>query len=205
MRAAMFVLSLLISLTVSGLISLTASGQQVTSGPILSRWGRQGVSIWLRMDRPEAFQTRCGSDRRHPSFSRALEQTQLARDNTGWVHLQGLPANRRYFNGVATNKDDAWPGFMDQREQPIRDKLAKSVWVLPGDLHSSFAIKIADRVWGFVSGPHNSNNHWYSDEAARPANGPFQFGLRARDIRCSRVFLNDIPRQNLQHPTYCVV
>ena len=57
----------------------------------------------------------------------------------------------------------------------------------------------------FACGSHNSNNHWYSDEGARPANGPFQYGPGACDIRWSTFFLNDIPRQSLQHPTYCVV
>ena len=107
----------------------------------------------------------------------------------------------------ATNKDDAWTVFLDEREQLIRfwDELGKPVCVLTGDLHNSFAIKITDRVWEFASGPHNSNNHWYSDEGARPASGPFQYGPRACDIRWSTFFRNDIPRQNLQHPTYCVV
>ncbi len=105
------------------------------------------------------------------------------------------------------NKDDAWTVFLHEREQLINtwDGLGKPVFVLTGDLHNSFAIKITDRVWEFASGPHNSNNHWYSDEGSRPATGKFQYGPRACDIRWSTWFANDIPRENLQHPTYCVV
>jgi alkaline phosphatase D len=107
----------------------------------------------------------------------------------------------------ATNKDDAWTVFLDEREQLIRafDKLGKPVMILTGDLHNSFAIKITDRVWEFASGPHNSNNHWASDEGDRPATGPFQYGPRKCDIRWSTYFRSDIPRDQLRHPTYCVV
>ncbi len=107
----------------------------------------------------------------------------------------------------AENKDDAWTVFFDEREQLIKhfDSLGKPVFVLTGDLHNSFVIKITDRVWEFASGPHNSNNHWYTDEGDRPANGPFKYGPRECDIRWSSFFLNDIPRDQLTHPMYCVV
>lgn len=107
----------------------------------------------------------------------------------------------------ATNKDDAWTVFLDEREKLIRfwDKLGKPVFVLTGDLHNSFAIKITDRVWEFASGPHNSNNHRIKDEGNRPANGEFNSQGRKCDIRWSSYFLDDIPRDQLQHPMYCVI
>ncbi|GIW82067.1 MAG: hypothetical protein KatS3mg105_3874 [Gemmatales bacterium] len=107
----------------------------------------------------------------------------------------------------AENKDDAWTVFLDEREQLIKfwDGLGKPVFVLTGDLHNSFVIKITDRVWEFASGPHNSNNHWNTDEGNRPATGEFQYGPRKCLIRWSSYFRNDIPRENLQHPFYCVV
>ncbi|MEE3368185.1 MAG: fibronectin type III domain-containing protein [Planctomycetota bacterium] len=199
MCAAMFVLSLL--------ISLTASGQQVTYGPILGRLSHQGARTWLGTDRPGDFHVRYGTDRRRQRFSSAVEQTQLVRNNIGWVDLPGLRADTRYFYQVAISKDDAWTVFLDEREQRIqfRDKLDKSIWLLTGDLHSSFAIRITDRIRGFVSGSHNSNHHWYSDEGVGPASRPFQFGPRARDIPWSTFFLNDIPFQNSQYPTCCIV
>jgi len=107
----------------------------------------------------------------------------------------------------AHNKDDAWTVFLEERETLIRfwDSLGKPVFVLTGDLHNSFAIKITDRVWEFASGPHNSNNHWYTDEGNRPAAGRFKYGPRECEIRWSTFYLNDIPRRYLQHPVYCVV
>jgi phosphodiesterase/alkaline phosphatase D-like protein len=106
-----------------------------------------------------------------------------------------------------TNKDDAWTVFYDEREKLIDnwDKLKKPVFVLTGDLHNSFVCKITDNVWEFASGPHNSNNHWNTDEGDRPANGYFKYGPRGVDIRWSTHFRNDIPRTELHHPTYCVV
>jgi hypothetical protein len=72
-------------------------------------------------------------------------------------------------------------------------------------LHNSFVTKITDNVWEFASGPHNSNNHWASDEGGRPANGKFKHGPRECDIRWSTFYLTDIPRDQLLHPNYCVV
>ncbi len=107
----------------------------------------------------------------------------------------------------ATNKDDAWTVFLDEREQLINtwDNLDKPVMVLSGDLHNSFAIQITDNVWEFASGPHNSNNHHYTDEGNRPATGLFQYGPRACDIRWSTYYKDDIPRNQLANPVYCVV
>ena len=107
----------------------------------------------------------------------------------------------------ASNKDDAWTVFFDEREQLIEawDKLDKSVMVLSGDLHNSFVIRITDNVWEFASGPRNSNNHFFVDEGGRPMTGKFKYGPRECDIRWSTWFNNDIPRQELKHPTFCVV
>jgi len=107
----------------------------------------------------------------------------------------------------AKNKDDAWTVFLEEREELIRfwDGLGKPVSVLTGDLHNSFVVKITDNVWEFASGPHNSNNHIVSDEGGRPANGPYDSRGRKCDIRWSTAFANDIPREELLHPHYCVI
>ena len=107
----------------------------------------------------------------------------------------------------ATNKDDAWTVFFDEREKLIEhfDKLNRPVFVLTGDLHNSFVIRITDNVWEMASGPHNSNNHWASDEGDRPPNGKFKYGPREVDIRWSTYYRTDIPRDQLLYPTYCVV
>ena len=80
------------------------------------------------------------------------------------------------------------------------------MFVLTGDLHNSFAIKITDNVYEFASGPHNSINHApMKDEGGRPANGRFKYGPRACDIRWSSYAMEDIPRANRTFPHYCVV
>jgi alkaline phosphatase D len=107
----------------------------------------------------------------------------------------------------AKNKDDAWTAFLDEREQLIRfwDSLGKPVFVLTGDLHNSFAIKITDRVWEFASGPHNSQNHLAKDEGGRPENGIYDSFGRPCDIRWSSYFRDDVPREQARQPFYCVV
>ncbi|MFT5123263.1 MAG: alkaline phosphatase D [Verrucomicrobiales bacterium] len=108
----------------------------------------------------------------------------------------------------AATKDDAWTAFLDEREILIKhwEKLNKPTFVLTGDLHNSFAVKITDTIWEFASGPHNSVNHRAKeDEANRPINGPFKFGPRPCDIRWSTTGMDDIPRRNRTFPHYCVV
>ncbi len=108
---------------------------------------------------------------------------------------------------AAENKDEAWTVFLDEREKLIHfwEDLDKPVFVLTGDLHNSFAIKITDHIWEFCSGPHNSVNHRLSDEGYRPKSGIYQFDKRQMDIRWSSFILDDIPRTERLHPFYCVV
>lgn len=106
-------------------------------------------------------------------------------------------------------KDDAWTVFLKEREELIEfwDGLEdKAVFVLTGDLHNSFAIKITDNVYEFASGPHNSINHApMKDEGGRPPNGKFKYGPRSCDIRWSSYAMADIPRAHRTFPHYCVV
>ena len=109
---------------------------------------------------------------------------------------------------AADNKEEAWTAFLDEREKLITfwDTLKKPVYVMTGDLHNSFAIKITDTVWEFCSGPHNSVNHVPSlDEADRPATGLFRSGDRTCDIRWSTYVLPDLPRLQRLYPHYLVV
>jgi alkaline phosphatase D len=105
------------------------------------------------------------------------------------------------------NKEESWTGFYHERENLIAfwETLNRPVFVLTGDLHNSFAIKITDRIWEFCSGPHNSVNHVpKNDEGDRPATGKFKFGPRECDIRWSTYILPDIPRPERMYPHYCV-
>ena len=105
------------------------------------------------------------------------------------------------------NKDDAWTVFLEEREDLIRfwDSLGKPVFVLTGDLHNSFAIKITDRVWEFASGPHNSSNHPLSSEGGRPTNGAYDSQGRRVEIRWSSFMQPDTPLLMRNRPVYCVV
>jgi len=109
---------------------------------------------------------------------------------------------------LTVKKDDAWTVFLDEREELIEfwDELEKPVFVLTGDLHNSYSVKITDNVWEFASGPHNSINHApMKDEGGRPVNGKFKYGPRECDIRWSTYAMDDIPRANRAFPHYCVV
>ena len=108
---------------------------------------------------------------------------------------------------MADNKDESWTVFLDEREKLINywKTLEKPVFVLTGDLHNSFAIKITDEIWEFCSGPHNSVNHRLSDEGDRPKSGLFKFDKREMDIRWSSFVLDDMPREERMYPHYCVV
>lgn len=112
------------------------------------------------------------------------------------------------FEADEENKEEAWTGFFEEREMLIDqwDKLGKKVFVMTGDLHNSFAIKITDNVWEFCCGPHNSVNHVPKlDESDRPATGKFKFGPRECDIRWSSYILPDVPRLERLYPYFCVV
>jgi hypothetical protein len=117
-------------------------------------------------------------------------------------HIGGTASSQQI-----SDKDDAWTAFVDEREELIRfwDALGKPVFVLTGDLHNSFGIKVTDRVWEFASGPHNSINHPAGSEAGRPANGTFDSRGRKVDIRWSSYILDDTPRDLRGRPVYCVV
>lgn len=108
---------------------------------------------------------------------------------------------------AADDKDDAWTVFLDEREQLIEffNGLGRPVFVLTGDLHNSFAIRIADNVWEFASGPHNSRNHPASSEGNRPATGAYNSRGRKVNIHWSTYILNDTPQKLRHQPVYCVV
>jgi phosphodiesterase/alkaline phosphatase D-like protein len=109
---------------------------------------------------------------------------------------------------MSENKEESWTGFFDEREMLIREweKLGKKVFVMTGDLHNSFAIKVTDRVWEFCCGPHSSVNHVpVNDEQNRPATGRWKFGPRECDIRWSSYILPDLPRLERLYPHFCIV
>ena len=108
---------------------------------------------------------------------------------------------------AAEDKDDSWTAFLDERERLIRlwSGLGRPVIVLTGDLHNSFAVRVADGVHEFACGPHNSGNHPAKAEGGRPPVGPFDSFGRAVDIRWSTYFLDDVPKELRRRPVYALV
>jgi hypothetical protein len=112
------------------------------------------------------------------------------------------------FEADNANKEEAWTGFFDEREKLISEweTLGKKVFVMTGDRHNSFAIKVTENIWEFCCGPHNSVNHVPKlDESDRPATGRWKFGPRECDIRWSSYILPDLPRLERFYPHYCIV
>ena len=84
--------------------------------------------------------------------------------------------------------------------------IRRPVFVLTGDLHNSFVIRVTDHVWEFASAPHNSPNHRSDiDAGGLPAQGTFQYGPRPCEVRWSTHVMSDIPREHRRFPNYCVV
>ena len=81
-------------------------------------------------------------------------------------------------NSPSAGKDDAWTVFLHEREKLIdfwTDEIDSPVFVLTGDLHMSFAVKITDKIWEFASGPHNSPHHRSEiDAGGLPSAGPLR-------------------------------
>lgn len=122
-------------------------------------------------------------------------------------HEGGTGGSTADGEGRQTGRDDAWTSYVEERTEMIDfwDSLEKPVFVLTGDLHNSFAVKVTDLVWEFASGPHNSRNHALGAEGNRPVNGKFDSRGREVDVRWSTAIMNDVPGGLRYTPSYCVV
>lgn len=103
--------------------------------------------------------------------------------------------------------DDSWTSFWLEREELIGlfERLDKPVFLLTGDLHNSFVVKVTDKVWEFASAPHNSSNATMFSEGRRPPNGWFDSHGRKCFIRWSTWFDNSYTRRAHPQKVYCVV
>lgn len=79
---------------------VAASAAEVTHGPILGRPGPTRMGVWVRTSAPAAFEVRYGPAAGQMNLVSRKGLTRLDRDNTGWVLLEGLAPNTRYFYRV---------------------------------------------------------------------------------------------------------
>lgn len=109
-------------------------------------------------------------------------------------------------NRVPTH-DEARTGFVNERDELIRfwESLGKSVFVLSGDVHDSFVVKVTDRIWEFASGPHNSRNHRADALGNPPPNGMFDSAGRMCEIRWSTHFRPEVPTPLVRQPMFSIV
>jgi hypothetical protein len=105
-----------------------------------------------------------------------------------------------------TGYGDSWPAFWNEREELIGhfERLGKPVFILTGDLHNSFVVKVTDRVWEFASAPHSSGNAGMQSEGSRPPNGEFDSYGRRCSIRWSTWFDTAYTRRNHPAKVYCI-
>jgi phosphodiesterase/alkaline phosphatase D-like protein len=167
--------------------------------------------------------TRSERDMHDTANPRAAGTSILGKRQTNWLRREMAASDADFFflastvnvtiphvagpsTQVIPNKDDAWTAFLEEREAMIKfwDSLGKPVFLMTGDLHNSFAIKVTDRVWEFASGPLGSQNHGARSEGGRPSNGPFDSRGRQVEIRWSTHIKDDIPPTLRKMPYYAV-
>lgn len=104
------------------------------------------------------------------------------------------------------NENDSWSAAGAERREMLAfwKSLQRPVILLTGDIHNSYAIKVSDQVWEFLSAPRNSFNTFSSDAGNPPASGPFEWLGEKVDIRWSTRVPEDAasPRFN---PMYSIV
>lgn len=95
---------LLVSLAVASL-----AGQQapisVTHGPVLGRLGSTQIGVWVRTSKPGSFHVRYGVDPQRLDGTSPAGTTTIDHDNTGWVLVEGLKPQTKYFYQVVTGSD----------------------------------------------------------------------------------------------------
>ena len=82
------------------LLPVAASSQEtlwITHGPILGRLSAHGVGVWARTADSKPFQVAYGQTSENLDQLSAVVSPALERDNTGWVQIDGLRPDTKYF------------------------------------------------------------------------------------------------------------
>ena len=82
---------------------------RITHGPILGRPGSRSIGIWARTLQPGSFAVLYGAEKGKLSSQTDSVPTTLARDNTGWVLLESLSPDTRYYFAVVTGDETPAP------------------------------------------------------------------------------------------------
>ena len=70
---------------------------RITHGPILGRLSKDGIGIWARMAQSGEFYVVYGTSPQMLDQRSDPVRTELAHDNTAWVHITGLQPDTRYY------------------------------------------------------------------------------------------------------------
>ncbi len=90
--------------------AVAVAQESITHGPILGRPGAHHMGIWARTSQPGSFRVRYGLQPDKLDQLSAPAATTLEHDNTGWVLLQDLTANTKYYYQTIPAAGKAGPG-----------------------------------------------------------------------------------------------
>jgi phosphodiesterase/alkaline phosphatase D-like protein len=80
-----------------------ADAVAITHGPILGRLSSTSIGVWARTSKPAEATLLYGKRSDAMSFSKTFK-TEAAKDNTGWVLLESLDSNTKYYYEITTGK-----------------------------------------------------------------------------------------------------
>ncbi|HYI97609.1 MAG TPA: metallophosphoesterase family protein [Bryobacteraceae bacterium] len=87
-----------------------AQGVRISHGPMLGHVTSDSIWIWARTSSPGQFRIRYGSTPGRLDQVSNPVTTVADRDNTGWLRLQGLRPNTRYYYRPVTDRDTGEEG-----------------------------------------------------------------------------------------------
>ena len=79
---------------------------RVTHGPMLGRPKTDSMSLWVRTERPGKVQVFYGTQKDKLTEEASIETTDIKRDNTAIIPINGLQANTRYYYRIADHQLD---------------------------------------------------------------------------------------------------
>jgi alkaline phosphatase D len=165
--------------------------------------------------------TRSHRTRHNPGDSHDPSVTMLGRNQVEWLRQGMKESDADFFFLVSSvsfmvphdngawrdggDKDESWTVYAAERDGLLDffETMERPVFLLTGDIHNSFAVKISPLVWEFMSSPHMSNNHKISDMGNVPLSGPYVSQGRPVEIRWGTGRLDDTPQP--RQSMYCVV